>query len=194
VLTRGGKEVSTLLDELSSPAPVQHKRRVRTRTWALLVIGVLVVLFAGFAARYQPLTAYGSWAMTTPGPIGPTKITYDAPDIKNHELFGVTVVAINGVQVGQYPPPSKVSATQVCPITKKWGSLCENDNPRGILVGLPFHPFALSGGRADEVLWHFSYDCRGADSAVTVNVPVTYRFLIFTRTVVLSVPADESTC
>jgi hypothetical protein len=187
--------MTLLLEEPSiAGPPVRHRRRLRTRTWLLIATGLVVVLFASFAASYQPLTIYGSWAMTTYGRNAHMKTTYNAPDIKNQSLFGVTIVSINGLRVDQYPPTSRLSPTEVCPYTYKWGSECENHNPKGIIVGLPFHPFALSGGRVDEVLWHFSYDCRTAESGLTVSVPVTYRFLLFTHTVVLSVPADESTC
>jgi hypothetical protein len=187
-------ELTLLIEEPTVEGSAPEKRRVRKRTWVLIVAGFVVVFSAGFAASYQPLTVDGTWAVGAPGPNGHTKMTYDAPVIKNQSPFGVTIVAINGVETDQYPATSQVSATEVCPIWKKWGSECMNDNPQGIMKGLPFHPFALRGGQADSVLWHFSYDCRAPISRLMVQMPVTYRFLFFTRTVTLLAPAFEYTC
>jgi hypothetical protein len=186
--------MTLLIEEPSVVGSVAQARRRHRRKSILLIVGLVVVLSAVFVARYQPLAMNGAGGTGAPGPNGHTKFAYDTVDIKNHEPFGVTVVAIDGVQTDQYPPTSKVSATEVCPMTKKWGSVCFNYDPKAIPLGLPFHPFALNGGVTNEVLWHFTYDCRHANPSLQVKMPVTYRFLFFTRTVSLYAPAFENSC
>lgn len=197
LVTEETTEATFTFERMSSARTVSAKKKRRTVVRASVLGGIVVIVIfvLVFAAHYQPIALNGGVgggsALSTPH----SKSDYESLSFVNRERFGITVEAVDGVVAPNLRPGTHVSATERCPSTKKSGGACSNNNAKGIPGGLPFHSFSMNGGTEYALLWHFVYDCNDVSpGSNTVEIPVTYKFLFFTRTVVLRGNALESAC
>jgi hypothetical protein len=184
------------------PVVDDHQKTRNVSRWLSVIATTLVLLlvFGGFfASRYQPIIIAGG--MGTGHPEG-THQEDETQDIwlRNTGPIGVTVLAINdGERHGGSTSQLRVAPAMICPIVTLHGGDCRQDRKTGLLEGMKFHPFGLTTDNTRPVLLQYQYPCASSAASgalpATLTLPVTYRFLWFTHTILLTDSADDtSTC
>jgi hypothetical protein len=152
---------------------------------ALLIIGSIA------ASHYQPIEVDGGWAAGHPIATHVDETTQEWL-LRNTGPFGVTVVSLKG---GEYDGPnsrSRIAPPKICPIETPRGD-CGQYRTTGLIDGRVFHPFSLTTDTNRGVVLQYNVHCfTTATASGSVTFPVTYRFLWFTHTITLSLPAFQT--
>ena len=173
------------------------RRQIRGRVLVASIVVVLanVVVVAGLASHYQPLSLQTSWGEGNGHAASGLATTIQQTNVRNGGSFGVTVLAVKQGVVTSSPEPSSLPPPQVCPVGTAYGGNC-HQNSTGIMFGEVFRPLVVPGHGQRALLWTFTYNCRdlpnGGSIGAEMTMPVTYRFLWFTHTVKLSATALET--
>jgi hypothetical protein len=179
-----------------SPVVNQQKRFRRFRWSTRISILLLFVLFVGdlFASHYQPIVFVGGLGMSHPVDGHQRRVTQEFL-LRNTGPVGVTVVGIaSGVNYG-LSSQARFSTSRICPPITSRGGDCRQNTKTGLLEGIVFHSFSLTTDSSRGVLLRYEFSCisPGALGTAlgTVTLPVTYRFLWFTHTIMFSESADN---
>jgi hypothetical protein len=179
-----------------------HQEIRSLRKWSIVSVAVLlVILISGgvLASHYQPIVTSWGFGVGHPEGAHQEEETLEI-GLRNTGPVGITVVALNG---GDHFDGSssqlRLAPTKVCPLFTPQKGGCPQNRKTGLLVGKQFHPFSLSTDNTRPVLLQYRYPCVSANSAgtlpATLTLPVTYRFLWFTHTLLLTESAsDSATC
>jgi hypothetical protein len=119
--------------------------------------------------------------------------------LKNTGPLGVTIVDMKSGLLSVSNEVSRVAPAHICPYTMHHSFDCSQNDGTGLLVGVKFHPFGLATDDVRPIFWLYQYPCGSSTSSGVregvLTVPVTYRFLWFTHTILFSEAADVSaTC
>jgi hypothetical protein len=189
--------LSTVDVEPEEPDTVEDQTARRLPTWSVVsatLLGLLLIIGGVFASHYQPIAVDGGWGVSHP--IGPQlrEVTQDW-DLRNTGPVGVTVVSLKS---GEYDGPnsrSRIAPTKICPIETPRGD-CSQNATTGLIEGKAFQPFSLTTDTNRPVVLQYNMHCvqssLAGSSSGTVSFPVTYRFLWFTHTIVLTLPAYDA--
>jgi hypothetical protein len=158
---------------------------------------LLITLGGVFASHYQPIVFAGGFAMDHRDVPNQGLVTQEF-SLRNTGPIGVTVVVINSGHNNGLSPQARFFTAKLCPPATPQGGDCRQNKKPGLLEGMTFHPFSLTTNSTRGVLLRYEYACApssGLGSALgTLTLPVTYRFLWFTHTILLTESADAETC
>ena len=189
--------LSTVDASPEEPDTVEEQKARRLPTWSVVstILLVLLLVIGGvFASHYQPIKVAGGFAVGHPFGGHREAVTQEWL-LRNTGPVGVTV---DSLKTGEYDGPtsrSRIAPTQICPISTPRGD-CLQNRTTGLIEGRTFHPFSLTTDTNRPVLLRYSVPCgltpSTGSSSGSVTFPVTYRFLWFTHTIMLTLPADDA--
>jgi hypothetical protein len=178
----------------------QQTRNVSRRLSAIATILFLLLVSGGFfASRYQPIVVAGGFGIGHPEGAHQEGETQEF-SLRNTGPIGVTVIALKrDVRHVGSTSQLRVAPVMICPIVTPHGGDCRQSRKTGLLEGTKFHPFGLTTGNNRSVLLRYRYPCVSSTVIgtlpTTLTLPVTYRFLWFTHTILLTDSADDTaTC
>ena len=179
-------------------APVSDDKPSRnTRRWMIVCssfLAAVVIIGLALASRYQPIVVDGGFGSSHSNGSHEVEVAVSY-NLRNTGPIGVTVIALRSGERSGSTPEARIAPATVCPFTTLSGYECRQNLKTGLQQGVSFHPFSLITDLSRPVLWAFHYACNSSTESGnvegTLTVPVTYRFLFFTHTIMLSLPADE---
>ncbi len=171
------------------------ERMPDVRRWPIVcaTVCVLLLIIGGFwASHYQPIVFAGGWGADHTNLGSGGSVTQEI-SLRNSGPIGVTVETITSGQNYGLSSLAHFATPTLCPpFTPHFGD-CHQNRKTGLLEGLTFHPFSLTSNSRRGVLVRFEYLCTTAsDPGPSLTLPVKYRFLWFTHTILVTVPADDS--
>ena len=191
--------ISTIDVEGEAPGNRVDKPRV-VRKWSIACVILLVLLLTMggvFASHYQPIVFAGGFAMDHRDVANQGTATQEF-SLRNSGPIGVTVVGIKSGHNYGLSSQARFLTSKLCPPSTPRGGDCRQNKKTGLLEGMTFHAFSLTTDNSRGVLLRYEYACApssGLGTALgTVTLPVTYRFLWFTHTILFTESADAATC
>jgi hypothetical protein len=174
------------LQESESESESESRHRLRSRTLLIFGAALAFALLLVAASRYQPLTLTPGWASWgQPNSSDEVSVSLETT-LTNTGPLGVDVTVLRPKVYAD--PPVVVVPLMPCFNNIGRSKGCGQD-PRGRITGNRFRSFALAGGSSMPVAWQYSFSCRphtgGWYTSGPVEVRVTYRFTLFTHTVLL---------
>jgi hypothetical protein len=189
--------ISTTVVQGDEPTSDVATNRVRRR-WpvASAIFVVLLLVLGGIAAsHYQPIVISGGLGINHPNGTHQVQVTQELL-LRDSGPLGITVVSFNDGHPYGLGSQVHFASTEICPRTTSKGGDCPQSRKTGLLEGRAFRPFSLTTNSPRGVLVRFDYACAPGDETESaggyVTLPVTYRFLWFTHTILLSQSADNS--
>jgi hypothetical protein len=180
-------------DQPDAAGLVDTRRKTNRPVVGVVALVVLLIVGSIAASHYQPIEVDGGWAAGHPITTHVDETTQEWL-LRNTGPLGVTVVALKS---GEYDGPnsrSRIAPLKICPISTPRGD-CGQYKTTGLIDGKAFHPFSLTTDTNRGVVLQYDTHCvttsPGTPSG-TVTFPVTYRFLWFTHTIVLTLPANDT--
>jgi len=180
----------------------KHVAKTRAvRNWSTLCVIILVLLLSLgglFASHYQPIVFAGGFGMGHPNGANQVQVTQEF-SLRNAGPIGVTVVGIKSGHNYGLSSQARFTSPEICPRTTPHFGDCRQNRTTGLLEGMTFRAFSLTFNSPRGVLLRYEYACEPSSELGTVlgtlTLPVTYRFLWFTHTILLTESADDSaTC
>jgi len=179
-------------------APVSDDEPSRnTHRWMIVCssfVAAIVIISLALASRYQPIVVDGGFGSSHSNGSNAVEVAVSY-NLRNTGPIGVTVIALKSGERSGSTPDTRIAPASVCPFTTLSGYDCRQNQKTGLQQGVAFHPFSLITDLSRPVLWRYHYSCNSSTEVgaaeATLTVPVTYRFLFFTHTIVLTLPADE---
>jgi len=177
---------------------VEKPRIVRKWSIVGVIFLVLLLTLGGVcASHYQPIVFAGGIGMDHRNVANQGTATQEF-SLRNTGPIGVTVVGIKSGHNYGLSSQARFFMAKLCPPETPQGGDCRQNKKTGLLEGMTFHPFSLTTDNSRGVLLRYEYACApssGLGTALgTLTLPVTYRFLWFTHTILLTESADAATC
>jgi len=189
--------ISTTVVHSDLPDNDAETNRARRR-WpiASAFLVLLLLLVSGLAAsHYQPIVISGGFGVDHPNGTHQVQVTQEF-ELRDSGPFGVTVVSLKDGHPDGLSSKVHFASPEICPRTNSNGGDCRQNGQTDLIEGLAFHPFSLTTNSVRGILMRYDYACAPGEESATaggsLTLPVTYRFLWFTHTILLSASADNS--